>query len=272
MKATGRNHKPSLSSGLHPTQASTCATLPATAPRLLSTAELESHLGESQRTLASEKAKTLELKGAVETKKQNVQDLEHRHQANQQLIVTYEREISRQRPGRPNSTTGQNPGTLAATALALQAQIEAAVSTHAEQMDAMGVSVLPEGHHNKVVELTLAQLALYRSQLEQRQESGSTRLHSLLERAQAGHEELAAIRTELKEAKRGRLEDVKEHQKLAREESYSLAVLTEKKSKAADQLAREAAQSVYQTLEAKLPESDFLEALKGKLLARGVQI
>ncbi len=272
MKATVRTHKASLSSGLHPTQASTTATLPVAASRVPTTAELESQLGESHRTLAGEKAKTLELKGSLETKRQNVQDLEHRHQANQQLIVTYEKEISRQRPMRPSSTVGQNPTALAATALSLQGQIEAVVSSHAQQLASIGPSVLPESHYNKVVELTLAQLALYRNQLDQRQESGSTRLHSLLERVQACNEELTAIRTELKDAKRGRLEDVKEHQKLAREESYSVAVLTEKKSKAADQLAREAAQSVYQTLEAKLPESDFLEALKEKLQARGVQI
>lgn len=238
--------------------------------------ELTQKLRNSGHTLMEERAKTKDLADIIERKRQEITKLSELHSVNQDVVVKNEKELNVQRGKATNLDLMRQKEASAGVLKTLNERFQQVTGQHFSALRDLPRESLPEHHSNKVIHLMLAQIRLYQTQNDQRQEDQE----DLINRYERKYGELAGetetLRTEIQGAGSSRLTDMKAVLKLGRTEAYTAEEIRGHGGKPTDELATEATGEVITKLRKKLGDTDgneeFLRSLEDKLKRRGLNL
>ena len=237
---------------------------------------LLSKLKLAQQEVAEARAKSKDLKEAIEEKKKELTRLEELHLVNQEVIVKNEKELSSQRGAKTYTDLIRQKESLETGLKQQFERLTKQTDTHLASVTELTPPPLPDAHANKVIQLMLSQLALYEAQLHQRQTDLEQAIARHSRQLKVTSEDIAHIGAENKQASAARLADMKRVLKLVRTEAYTAETIRNHGLKPTDEIAAEATGEVMVRLREKLGSMDenteFLRSLEEKLKRRGINL
>jgi len=239
-------------------------------------AELAGKLRLSGQALMEARTKTKDLLDVIERKKQELTKLGELHSVNQDVVVKNEKELNLQRGKSSNLDLMRHKEASEDSLKALTDRLLQLTTSHYASLRELPRQDLPDTHPNKVVHLMLAQIRLYQTQVDQRQEDLEDLAQRQGRKVKGTTEETASIRGEARSAATSRLTDMKAVLKLGRTEAYTAEEIRGHGGRPTDELAAEATGEVMVKLRKKLGQSDgnaeFLRSLEEKLKKRGLNL
>lgn len=238
--------------------------------------DLTLKLRQSGQALMEARTRTKDLMDVIERKKQELTKLGELHSVNQDVVVKNEKELNLQRGKSSNLDLMRQKEAAEDSLKALTDRLLQLTSGHYASLREMPRQDLPETHPNKVIHLMLAQIRLYQTQIDQKQEDLEDLSHRQERKIKGNTEETAHIRSEARTAASSRLFDMKAVLKLGRTEAYTAEEIRGHGGRPTDELAAEATGEVMGKLKKKLGETDgnaeFLKSLEEKLKRRGLNL
>ena len=222
------------------------------------------------------RTKTKDLMDVIERKQKELTKLGELHSVNQDVVVKNEKELNMQRGKASNLDLMRQKEAAEVSLKTLTERLQQLTGTHYLALRELPRQDLPDTHSNKVIHLMLAQIRLYQTQIDQRQEDLEELVHRHERKIKGTSEETANIRAEARSASTSRLTDMKAVLKLGRTEAYTAEEIRGHGGRPTDELAAEATGEIMVKLKKKLGETDgnaeFLKSLEQKLKRRGLNL